>query len=216
MSAPRPTHLVIGALALAGFAKTGLMLSESGSPRTAPRDSFFVSAANAASGATEDAEQPQAAPAPPKGGNSNQCELPEEILATVSQERALLDEQKASLAQRASEIQLAEETLAIETARLGELKTEVEGLLGKIDASRQADIDRLVGLYTNMKPKEAAVIMNDLDIEVAVTVLGAMSERNAAPIMASMNTVRAQAISMIILERSKLPGDQRLNGIRLQ
>jgi len=38
----------------------------------------------------------------------------------------------------------------------------------------------------------------------------------AAPVLAAMNVVRAQAISMIILERSKLPGDQRLNGIRLQ
>ena len=86
----------------------------------------------------------------------------------------------------------------------------------RIDAARQADVDRLVALYVNMKPREAATIMNDLDIEVAVTVLGAMPERDAAPILAAMNVVRAQAISMIILERSKLPGDQRLDGIRLQ
>ena len=126
------------------------------------------------------------------------------------------DEQRAALNDRASEIALAEETLAIETARLEELRGELEGLLTKIDEARQADVERLVALYVNMKPREAATIMNDLDIEVAVTVLGAMPERDAAPVLAAMNVVRAQAISMIILERSKLPGDQRLNGIRLQ
>jgi flagellar motility protein MotE (MotC chaperone) len=66
-----------------------------------------------------------------------------------------------------------------------------------------------------MKPKDAANIMNDLDIEVSVMVLGTMSERNAAPILAGLNPVRARAISKIILERSKLPGDQRLNNLKL-
>ena len=67
-----------------------------------------------------------------------------------------------------------------------------------------------------MKPKDAANIMNTLDIEVAVLVLGEMKERDAAPIFAKMNVVRSQAISKIIFERSKLPGDQNLNGIALQ
>jgi flagellar motility protein MotE (MotC chaperone) len=65
-----------------------------------------------------------------------------------------------------------------------------------------------------MKPKEAAAIMNDLDIEVTVMVLGTMPERDAAPILANLDIVRAQAISRIILERSKLPGDQRLDNLK--
>jgi flagellar motility protein MotE (MotC chaperone) len=43
-----------------------------------------------------------------------------------------------------------------------------------------------------------------------------MKESKAAPILANMSIVRAQAISKIIYERSKLPGDQDLNGIVLQ
>ena len=66
-----------------------------------------------------------------------------------------------------------------------------------------------------MKPKEAAAIMNDLDIEVSVMVLGSMNERTAAPILANLTPIRARAISKIILERSKLPGDQRLDNLKL-
>jgi hypothetical protein len=45
-------------------------------------------------------------------------------------------------------------------------------------------------------------------------VLGTMPERDAAPILANLDIVRAQAISRIILERSKLPGDQRLDNLK--
>ena len=88
-------------------------------------------------------------------------------------------------------------------------------MLEKVKAAHTSDVDRLVALYRNMKPKDAATIMDDLDIEVSVMVLGTMNERDAAPIMAALNPVRARAISQIILERSKLPGDQRLDDIRL-
>ena len=57
--------------------------------------------------------------------------------------------------------------------------------------------------------------MNDLDIEVTVMVLATMKERDVAPIMAAMTPVRARAVSKIILERSKLPGDQKLVNVKL-
>ena len=216
MKAPRPFQMVIGALALAGVAKAALLVGDVGGPdRPAPRPGLFVGAANAAGGEAA----PEVAPAPAAAAETQipqSCAAPEEVLSAIATERDLLDEQRSALSDRASEIALAEETLAVETARLQELRGELEGLLGEIDAARQADVERLVALYVNMKPREAATIMNDLDIEVAVTVLGAMPERDAAPVLAAMNVVRAQAISMIILERSKLPGDQRLNGIKLQ
>jgi flagellar motility protein MotE (MotC chaperone) len=214
VNAPRPFQIVIGALALAGVAKASLLVGDLGAPRPdiPTRPGLFVSAANAAAGDPE----PEPATAAVAPAIPESCAAPEEVLSAIATERGLLDDQRAALDERASEIALAEETLSIEMARLSELRGELEGLMTKIDEAREADVARLVALYVNMKPRDAATIMNDLDIEVAVTVLGAMPERDAAPVLAAMNVVRAQAISMIILERSKLPGDQRLNGIRLQ
>ncbi|EYD73646.1 MotE family protein [Limimaricola hongkongensis] len=216
MTMPRPFQMVIGGLALAGVAKAALLVGGIADAPTSPqpRPGLFVGAANAAGGEAEPAAPPAPAPAPAAIPQS--CAAPEEVLSAIATERGLLDEQRTALDGRASEIALARETLEVETARLEELRGELQGLLNEIDDARQADVDRLVALYVNMKPREAATIMNDLDIAVAVTILGAMPERDAAPVLAAMNVVRAQAISMIILERSKLPGDQRLDGIRLQ
>lgn len=145
-----------------------------------------------------------------------QCEKPEEILMAINSERDLLNAQKATLYERRAAVSLAEEKLKQETAFLSGLKQDLEGLLMRVEQAKSDDLRRLVSIYSGMKPKEAAAIMNTLDIEVTVMVLGQMKERDAAPIFAKLNVVRSQAISKIILERSKLPGDQKLNGITLQ
>lgn len=207
MKPHRPLRFVIGTLAVAGVIKLALSAASYLEPLPSGANdyppSFFVGAASAASDAGE-ADTACVASA-----------TPEEMLAAINAERKLLDDQRAALAQRRSEIELANETLVIETARLDELKQEVEALLERANAAHVADVDRLVALYSNMKPRDAAAIMNDLDLEVTITVLGTMPERNAAPILATLNPVRARALSLILLERSKLPGDRRLDRIRL-
>ncbi|MDX5382729.1 MAG: hypothetical protein LPJ92_06895 [Rhodobacterales bacterium] len=217
MKPPRSVTVVFGTLVVAGMAKLGLSALSYVQPDRALSgadfgSSYFVTAASAA---TEEPRQPEETmteaaplPGPPEG-------TPDEMLAAIAAERALLEDQQARLAARAAEIDLAKEMLTIETARLEELKQEVEALLERASMSHVADVDRLVALYSNMKPKDAAAIMDDLDLEVMVTVLGTMPERNAAPILAALNPVRARAVSLILLERAKLPGDRRLDRVRL-
>ena len=129
------------------------------------------------------------------GGQSfPSCEIPEQVLQSLHKERALLNEQRNELANREAEVALAREKLEIEKVALTELKDSIEALLAKIEAQKTEDLDRLVSLYQNMKPAEAAAIMNDLDIEVMIMVLGTMPPRVAAPIMAKMSPVRARAV----------------------
>ena len=215
----RPAPLILMALAGATAVKIGLSLVDGAigadhAGAKAPRDTLFISAAEAAGATAEPDPVPAAAPAATAPA-VEQCEgTPEAMLRSIKQERDLLADQKEALARRAAEVDLAAETVQIERARLGELQGEVESLLAKVEQAHTADVDRLVALYQNMKPKDAAGIMNDMDIEVTVMVLGTMAERDAAPIMAALNPVRARAVSQIILERSKLPGDQRLDNIK--
>lgn len=206
----RPFPMMLIALAGVGALKLGVALIEPDSPLPAG-DSLFVTPAVAATAEPEKKPADDTADAMPKA-----CAMPEEMLQIIAAERKFLEEQKASLARREAEVALASEKLQLEQARLDELKTALDGLLAKVEAAQTDDVRRLVALYSNMKPKDAAAIMDDLDIEVSVMVLGTMSERTAAPILAGLNPVRARAISRILLERSKLPGDQRLNNIKLQ
>lgn len=207
----RPFPTLILALAVVGAAKLVIAVSDTSDAIPTAGEGLFVSPAIAATAEAEpEPEKDTKTPAEPVA-----CQMPEEMLQVIKAEREFLEEQRAELAQRQAEIDLASEKLKLEQSRLDELKSALEGLMAKAEASQTDDVRRLVALYSNMKPKDAANIMNDLDIEVSVMVLGTMSERTAAPILAGLNPVRARAISKIILERSKLPGDQRLNNLKL-
>ena len=201
MKRPRPILFLLAALAVAGVLRTTTAVfthAEGG------RDegSSFVSAARAAPATGE--ELP--AQLPPRPLADQLCETPEAMLQALQEERDLLEAQKEQMSERRSDI---------DQARLADLKSALDEMLNQVRQAQSDDLDRLVALYSAMKPKEAASIMNDLDIEVSVMVLGTMPERDAAPILARLNPVRARAISRIILERSKLPGDQRLEGLKL-
>ncbi|WP_254702218.1 MotE family protein [Roseivivax sp. THAF40] len=144
------------------------------------------------------------------------CDMPSVLLDTIKEEQALLDAARTRLEEREAEIALKEETVDLKSARLEELRQELSRLLERSEAQQTDDLNRLVALYSAMKPADAARIMDDLDLEVTVLVLGTMRERDAAPIMAGLSEIRARAISKIMLERAQLPGDQDLTGIKLR
>ena len=211
----KPLRILLCFLIISGSAKLVLAIFDNnvgvGTEFKLPLFSFTnPSFAGATKPKLEETEETKPAMAP------QQCEIPEEMLLAIDRERDLLKTQKATLDERKAGVRIAEEKLKQETARLRVLKKDLEGLLMRVEQAKSDDLKRLILIYSGMKPKEAAGIMNTMDIEVTVMVLGQMKERDAAPIFAKLNTVRSQAISKIILERSKLPGDQNLNGISLQ
>jgi flagellar motility protein MotE (MotC chaperone) len=146
---------------------------------------------------------------------AGQCTASEEVFAAIAAERALLDMQRAEIAERRAALDLAREQLEAEAAQLAEVRDRVAALLERAEAEQSQDVQRLVNLYRNMKPEEAAAIMDDLDLEVTFTVLAGMSERDAGPILAELDPVLARALSRILLERSQLPADQTLSNLRL-
>ncbi|MFT6676415.1 MAG: flagellar motility protein MotE (MotC chaperone) [Sulfitobacter sp.] len=211
--------VILGGLALTLFAKAALSFPElpmfnTGNP---VQDVAIVR--------TAAAEKKDSAPEPAKDipplvtdlpMAGSECDAPEDVLRSLTRERELVAQQKQDIEDRNAELALARERLAIEKASLTELKSSIENLLARVDAAQTDDLQRLISFYKNMKPADAARIMDDLDIETTVMVLGTMNPRTAAPILAKVSPVRARAVSKIILERSQLPGDQDLVGIKLK
>lgn len=212
--------LLLGGLAVTAFAKAAISFpvlpfppgdpTRPDAPIQAVASTEAAPARPAATGVVASARIPDPAKQP------QQCETPEEVLQSLARERSLIAAQREDLESRTSELTLAREKLEIEKAALLELKTSIEDLLARVKAAQTEDLNRLISFYENMKPAEAARIMDDLDIEVTILVLAQMKPRAAAPILAKMAPVRARAVSKIILERSQLPGDQDLVGIRLK
>jgi flagellar motility protein MotE (MotC chaperone) len=148
--------------------------------------------------------------------DSNVCEPSQVIANAIAEERALLITQRQEIADEQARLALAEESLRAEQTRLSETRDDIAAQLAVIEGAKDQDMTKLVELYRNMKPQVAAGIMDEIDIETAVEVIGAMAERDAAQIMGSFSLVRARLITKILLERSKLPADRNLEGLRLR
>jgi flagellar motility protein MotE (MotC chaperone) len=209
--------LIVGGLGIMLFAKAAMSFPEIPMFKsTGPlNDQFVIKAA-----AKEEATLESATDSPPLVSDLpekiGKYDVPEEVLRSLTRERELVVLQQAEMEKRRAEIALAEERLRIEQVSLSELKSSIEVLLARIDASQTDDLNRLIAFYKNMKPADAARIIDDLDIETTIMILGTMNPRVAAPILAKVSPVRARAVSKIILERSQLPGDQDLVGIKLK
>lgn len=138
-----------------------------------------------------------------------------ELLAAIASEHDALAARAAELDLREAEIELARSAVLAQNRQLSSLQKEVGQLLERAQKKNEADVTRLVNIYGAMKPGEAAAIMQAADLELAVLVISAMSERTSGPIMAEMAPNRAHAISRVILERSRLPGDRMPVLVRL-
>lgn len=133
---------------------------------------------------------------------SAERQLPPEPPPVSDAERALLqdlrgrclelDRRSTALASREQALGAAEQRL---TARLDEL-TALQARLEQLDADRhqhdEANWRGLVKLYEAMKPRDAAAILNDLEMAVLLPVLDRMKEAKAAAILAAMLPDRAR------------------------
>ena len=66
----------------------------------------------------------------------------------------------------------------------------------------EAQFDELARIYQAMKPKAAAVVFEQLDMEVQMKVAQRMRERSTAMIMAAMTPKGAAALSMAMARRN--------------
>jgi len=82
--------------------------------------------------------------------------------------------------------------------QLLELKEMRRTISSKLDSKVMADqesIDKLVGVYSNMKPQNAATIISKLDDQLAIKVLSKMKPQNAAAVLNFVEPQKAQTLS---------------------
>lgn len=109
-----------------------------------------------------------------------------------------LQEREALL--RGVEMQLLEKQ-----ERLTEIKAEIDDLLKVYQQEQRDEAKKLVNIYSNMKPKSAAQIFNEMEMETLLAVLRGMQERKIAPIMAAMQPEKARLVTRELAEIRKLP-----------
>ncbi len=128
-----------------------------------------------------------------------------DLLQELAQRREELGQRARRLDQREALLAAAESRLDQKVAALEALKGEIERLVTEQDQRNDEQIASLVRIYETMKPKQAATIMEGLDLEVVIAVIGQMKERKSATILAQMDAQKAQEITLKLANRNELP-----------
>ena len=173
----------------------------------------------AAPAATPPAATPPAAPPPaaaaikPLAAEAPKPSAPAELAMTDAERSLLLDlrqrrkeleTREAALAARQSVLGAAEKRIAERTEEMISLQKKLEVLEAARAEREAANWAGLVKVYEGMKPREAALIFNDLDIAVLLPVLDRMKEAKMATVLAAMQPDRARLVTAQLAQlRSK-------------
>ena len=192
-----------------------------GSPPAAPADgspapeTAEATAGTAAEtpGAGEDAAAPPAgedllAPMTAPGGPADPLSYTDEeieLLQSLAKRRDELDAREQGLGEREALIAATEMRIDDKLAELRQVQAQIEGLVKQHDTEQESQLGSLVKIYENMKPKDAAQIFEELEMDVLLDVVERMKERKVAPVLALMNPEKAREVTLELAQRRELP-----------
>jgi flagellar motility protein MotE (MotC chaperone) len=117
------------------------------------------------------------------------------LLQDLRQRRLELDAQAAAIKTRESVLVATEQKLSARLTELQTLQKKLEGLDAAQTQKEEAGWRGLVKLYEDMKPKDAATILNDLSMPVLLQLMDRMKDAKAALVMAAMNPDKARDVT---------------------
>ena len=85
------------------------------------------------------------------------------------------------------------------------LEEKIQQYLQQHDEQGEQQLKSLVKVYENMKPKDAARIFEQLDLDILLDVAERMREAKMAPILANMDPGKAKQITVELATRRDLP-----------
>ncbi|MCK5295442.1 MAG: hypothetical protein KAJ75_01005 [Alphaproteobacteria bacterium] len=135
----------------------------------------------------------------------SQSEL--DILQKLAERREALDAHERGLEQRVAMLEAAETQIDQKVMKLKQLQSSIKELLETYNEQEQKKMTDLVKIYSNMKPKDAARIFNELEMPILISVFKRMNARKSSAILAKMNSKRAKELTTEIAEGNKFPID---------
>tara|TARA_R110002110_G_scaffold192614_18_gene400871 strand:- start:3178 stop:3888 length:711 start_codon:yes stop_codon:yes gene_type:complete len=163
----------------------------------------------AASGGGEPPLAPSSAPplAPVDPGlsalNLTQTEI--DTLQQLAARREELEQRERQIDRRQDLLSAAETRIDRKIVELKELQGVIDGLLVKHDEQQLRELRRAVKTYESMKPKDAAAIFNTMEMATLLSIAEQMREAKLAPVMANMTVVKANELTVKLLDGRNLP-----------
>lgn len=189
--------VAVGLLALAPWQAAGVFARWEALAQTAPQPvaSQPSPTARVSTAPVNQAAVPASAPAlalQPADGK---------LLDELNRRSAALDKREHDLQTWATQIAAAERLARAQLAELGQMRAALEKVVSQETAASDEDIAVLVGLYSNMKPAQAAALLGRLDAPKAAAILEKLDIHSAGPTLAAMDPTMAVAITDELAKR---------------
>src|SRR6478752_2430382 len=123
------------------------------------------------------------------------------VLQSLGQRRGQLDQREQDIDVQLQLLAAAEAKLDAKMKALNGMKGEIQGLLGQADAQKEVEANRMVLVYSAMKPKDAAARMSVLDDSVRLPIASKMKERTLSMILANMSPGDAKILTERLANR---------------
>lgn len=132
----------------------------------------------------------------------------QQLLERLATRRTELQQYEQDLALRASIVDAAEKRIEERATTLEALEAQISALVDQRTEMETGQFAGIVAMYEAMKPKDAAKIFNNLDMDVLLRVAKTMSPRKMAPILAEMDAPRAQELTVKMADLADKPATE--------
>ncbi|KKB96554.1 hypothetical protein SZ25_00369 [Candidatus Arcanobacter lacustris] len=171
-------------------------------------DISLASEAPPAAEAAKPADDPNVLTKRPTEFNCNKGQFSEielDILKNLAKRREELEQWSRDVSEKETILKAAEIKADKKITQLSSLKDQVSDLLKSYNEKEDMKISSLVQIYEAMKPKDAAKILESLDMDILLQVIDKMNKSKTAPILAQMNPQIATDLTTEFANQKKLP-----------
>lgn len=127
---------------------------------------------------------------------------PESLLNAIREREQQLTVMENRLADREQVLRVSRIRIDEQLVALEEAEKKLAATLALADTAAQQDIARLTSVYESMKPKDAALIFETMDIDFAAGFLMQMRPDAAAGILANLTSDTAYSVSVVMAGRN--------------
>jgi flagellar motility protein MotE (MotC chaperone) len=124
-----------------------------------------------------------------------------QVLQSLQARRGQIEDKAKDLDTETQLLNAAEAKLDAKLKAMNGLKADIQALMGEADQKTQAEVDRLVIVYSKMKPADAAAVMAQLDDKVRLPIAAAMKPKVLSDILDKMATSDAKTLTEKLAHR---------------
>jgi flagellar motility protein MotE (MotC chaperone) len=125
------------------------------------------------------------------------------VLQDLVRRREVLDKRERTIALREGLLKAAEKRVEQKIAQLTKIQVALKADLAKAQNGRKARYAKLIKIYSNMKPKDAARVFDEMPLTILLDIVGGMKEGVSAPVLAAMNSDKARQVTAGLAARAR-------------